>query len=92
MDKNALPNLSRIRYQKGQYLVLLTEDTVASVVLISKVVGSDVETTGSVVDVIVCSNVVVSVCNEVEIVVVVNDVGHPIKLPVGLFATFSWMK
>ena len=55
-------------------------------------VGSDVETTGSVVDVIVWSNVVVSVCNEVEIVVVVNDVGHPIKLPVGLFATFSWMK
>ena len=47
-------------------------------------VGSDVENTGSVIDVIVWSNVVFSVCNEVEIVVIVNDVGHPIKLPVGL--------
>ena len=112
MDKNALPNPKCIWYQKGQYLVLLTVDSdasvvlkskvVASVVLKSKVVASDVlkskvvafvvENMSSVVDVIVWSNVVVSVCNEVEIVVVVNDVGHPIKLPVGLLATFSWMK
>ena len=61
-------------------------DSDGSVVLKSKVVDSVVEKTGSVVD------VVVSVCDEVEIVVVVNDVGHPINCPVGLLATFSWMK
>ena len=103
MDKNALPNPSHIRYHKSDYFVLLTGESDASVVLKSKVVvvsvvpkskvvDSVVENMSAVVDVIVWSNVVVSVCNEVEIVVVVNDVGHSIKFPLGLFETFSWMK